>query len=172
MKLGGVKYSVIPSNLRSGLRNECIREHGSAGRYPQYPFRRPQLHGPDMILDPASLPDAAVGPGGPSPGKAHARDITTADLGPHDSRQPTTARAEQAGGKVFAALVKRRIGIADGAVVTAVGRYDGIGKVFGRSRPATGFSSDLNTLMELSPFNYDKVSAIAAPDVEIGRAHV
>jgi ATP phosphoribosyltransferase regulatory subunit len=30
------------------------------------------------------------------------------------------------------------------------GRYDGIGKVFGRDRPATGFSTDLKTLMRLS----------------------
>lgn len=37
-----------------------------------------------------------------------------------------------------------------GEEIARGGRYDGIGKVFGRSRPATGFSADLSTLMDLS----------------------
>jgi len=37
-----------------------------------------------------------------------------------------------------------------GEEIARGGRYDGIGKVFGRSRPATGFSADLSTLMNLS----------------------
>ncbi len=37
-----------------------------------------------------------------------------------------------------------------GEEIARGGRYDGIGEVFGRSRPATGFSADLSTLMDLS----------------------
>ena len=37
-----------------------------------------------------------------------------------------------------------------GACIAQGGRYDGIGKAFGNSRPAIGFSTDLRTLAELS----------------------
>jgi ATP phosphoribosyltransferase regulatory subunit len=47
-------------------------------------------------------------------------------------------------GAVFAAFVADR-----GQEIARGGRYDEIGKVFGRARPATGFSTDLRTLMQL-----------------------
>jgi ATP phosphoribosyltransferase regulatory subunit len=47
-------------------------------------------------------------------------------------------------GAVFAAFVPGH-----GEEVARGGRYDQIGRVFGRSRPATGFSADLKTLMAL-----------------------
>jgi ATP phosphoribosyltransferase regulatory subunit len=43
------------------------------------------------------------------------------------------------------------------------GRYDEIGKVFGRARPATGFSGDLKVLAELSADHADRRGAILAP---------
>lgn len=48
-------------------------------------------------------------------------------------------------GVVFAAFVP-----GCGQEVARGGRYDQIGEVFGRARPATGFSADLRTLMALS----------------------
>ncbi|QYZ65101.1 MAG: ATP phosphoribosyltransferase regulatory subunit [Gammaproteobacteria bacterium (ex Lamellibrachia satsuma)] len=45
-------------------------------------------------------------------------------------------------GVVFAAFAPER-----GKEIARGGRYDHIGKVFGRARPATGFSTDLKTLM-------------------------
>jgi ATP phosphoribosyltransferase regulatory subunit len=42
-----------------------------------------------------------------------------------------------------------------GQAVAQGGRYDGIGKLFGRSRPATGFSTDLDHLVSLSGINKD-----------------
>lgn len=62
-------------------------------------------------------------------------------------------------GVVFAAFVPGQ-----GQEVARGGRYDEIGKVFGRARPATGFSADLKTLMRLGsvePLSLD--SAILAP---------
>ena len=47
-------------------------------------------------------------------------------------------------GVVFAAFVP-----GEGQEVARGGRYDEIGEVFGRARPATGFSADLKTLMRL-----------------------
>ncbi|QKT04701.1 ATP phosphoribosyltransferase regulatory subunit [Ectothiorhodospiraceae bacterium 2226] len=49
-------------------------------------------------------------------------------------------------GAVFAAFVP---GV--GQAVAQGGRYDDIGKVFGRARPATGFSADLKTLLQAAP---------------------
>lgn len=48
-------------------------------------------------------------------------------------------------GVVFAAFVEGY-----GRELARGGRYDGIGKAFGRSRPATGFSADLKTLARLA----------------------
>ena len=50
-------------------------------------------------------------------------------------------------GVVFAAFVP-----GEGQEVARGGRYDQIGEVFGRARPATGFSADLKTLMRLGSF--------------------
>jgi ATP phosphoribosyltransferase regulatory subunit len=47
-------------------------------------------------------------------------------------------------GLVFAGFVPGH-----GQAVAQGGRYDDIGRVFGRARPATGFSADLKTLMDL-----------------------
>jgi ATP phosphoribosyltransferase regulatory subunit len=48
-------------------------------------------------------------------------------------------------GVVFAAFVPGH-----GQELARGGRYDALGAVFGRSRPATGFSADLKTLVKLS----------------------
>jgi ATP phosphoribosyltransferase regulatory subunit len=62
-------------------------------------------------------------------------------------------------GVVFAVFVPGR-----GQEIARGGRYDAIGQVFGQARPATGFSTDLRTLMDLSPRDFDAPrSAILAP---------
>ncbi|MEJ2436329.1 MAG: DUF4381 family protein, partial [Pseudolabrys sp.] len=66
-------------------------------------------------------------------------------------------------GVVFAAFVPGH-----GQEVARGGRYDEIGSVFGRARPATGFSADLKTLIELSyrlP-SYEEAERIFAPAVD------
>ncbi|MBV1881992.1 MAG: ATP phosphoribosyltransferase regulatory subunit [Pseudomonadales bacterium] len=45
------------------------------------------------------------------------------------------------------------------------GRYDHIGEVFGRARPATGFSTDLLKLSKLADLSLDSIDAIFAPSV-------
>ncbi|MBL3599430.1 MAG: ATP phosphoribosyltransferase regulatory subunit [gamma proteobacterium endosymbiont of Lamellibrachia anaximandri] len=63
-------------------------------------------------------------------------------------------------GVVFAAFVPER-----GKEIARGGRYDDIGKVFGRARPATGFSTDLKTLMLMANQEKDILDepAIFAP---------
>ena len=50
-----------------------------------------------------------------------------------------------------------------GRAVAKGGRYDGIGRSFGRDRPATGFSADLRQLLKLLPTEVPPVPGILAP---------
>jgi ATP phosphoribosyltransferase regulatory subunit len=61
-------------------------------------------------------------------------------------------------GLVFSAFVP-----GFGQPVARGGRYDHTGEVFGRSRPATGFSSDLKVLAALTVSDWSAVSGILAP---------
>jgi len=61
-------------------------------------------------------------------------------------------------GAVFAAYAPGR-----GQAIAVGGRYDGIGKAFGQARPATGFSTDLRTLVALAAETPPPVTAIFAP---------
>lgn len=62
-------------------------------------------------------------------------------------------------GMVFAVFVP-----GCGQEIARGGRYDAIGEVFGRARPATGFSTDLKTLMNISQRDFaGPQSAILAP---------
>ena len=68
---------------------------------------------------------------------------------------------------VFAAFVPEV-----GREIARGGRYDNIGEVFGRARPATGFSADLKVLSSLSKENQQKIKQekILAPnedDIEL-----
>jgi ATP phosphoribosyltransferase regulatory subunit len=66
-------------------------------------------------------------------------------------------------GVVFAAFVPNL-----GREIARGGRYDNIGKTFGRARPATGFSADLKLLASLGKVCYqpEASTAIFAPCVE------
>ncbi len=65
-------------------------------------------------------------------------------------------------GVVFAAFVPQL-----GQAIARGGRYDDIGKVFGRARAATGFSTDLKILNQLSKKQFPLPEKIFAPlDVE------
>lgn len=64
-------------------------------------------------------------------------------------------------GIVFAAYVPGH-----GQALANGGRYNGVGEVFGRSRPATGFATDLKALMSLLPAEAAGPGAISMPDVD------
>ncbi|MDH5547124.1 MAG: ATP phosphoribosyltransferase regulatory subunit [Gammaproteobacteria bacterium] len=56
-----------------------------------------------------------------------------------------------------------------GQAIAVGGRYDGIGEVFGRHRPATGFSLDLTAIMGLDENIADKRSGVFAPSSDDAR---
>jgi ATP phosphoribosyltransferase regulatory subunit len=62
-------------------------------------------------------------------------------------------------GMVFAAYAPGH-----GQALANGGRYNDVGKVFGRARPATGFATDLKALMALAPAAADEPGAVSAPD--------
>ncbi len=64
-------------------------------------------------------------------------------------------------GIVFAAYVP-----GCGQALANGGRYNDVGAVFGRSRPATGFATDLKALMALLPATLRGASAISMPDAD------
>jgi len=65
-------------------------------------------------------------------------------------------------GMVFAAFIPGY-----GQEIARGGRYDDIGKIFGRARPATGFSADLKTLINLSSgLSAVNTMAILAPAID------
>ncbi|MDX5152003.1 MAG: ATP phosphoribosyltransferase regulatory subunit, partial [Acidiferrobacterales bacterium] len=61
-------------------------------------------------------------------------------------------------GAVFSAFIPGH-----GRAIAKGGRYDGIGRAFGRDRPATGFSADLKQLLELSGLEVTFRPGILAP---------
>ncbi len=63
-------------------------------------------------------------------------------------------------GIVFAAYTP-----AHGRAVAKGGRYDHIGEVFGRARPASGFDSDLKVLAKLSTKKFTRKAGIVAPNL-------
>lgn len=64
-------------------------------------------------------------------------------------------------GLVFAAYVP-----GFGNAIARGGRYNNIGEVFGRSRPATGFSTDLKTLVSLADIKVEKAKRVLVPVAE------
>ena len=52
-----------------------------------------------------------------------------------------------------------------GRAISKGGRYDHIGEVFGRARPATGFDADLKVLTKLSSRTFDEKQGIIAPNI-------
>ena len=61
-------------------------------------------------------------------------------------------------GVVFAAYVPEH-----GQAIAKGGRYDGVGRMFGRARPATGFSTDLKALLDFKPCDVESRAIIFAP---------
>ncbi|MDH3993217.1 MAG: ATP phosphoribosyltransferase regulatory subunit, partial [Gammaproteobacteria bacterium] len=64
-------------------------------------------------------------------------------------------------GIVFAAYVPGH-----GQALANGGRYDDVGKVYGRARPATGFATDLKALLDLLPVEAAGQGAISMPDAD------
>lgn len=64
-------------------------------------------------------------------------------------------------GLVFAAYVA-----GSGQALANGGRYNDVGAVFGRARPATGFATDLKALVALMPAQRASVGAISVPDAD------
>ncbi len=69
-------------------------------------------------------------------------------------------------GVLFAAYVPQR-----GEAVAAGGRYDNVGEVFGRARPATGFSGDLKNLVSGTGRSSYPPPAIFAPSTDSIELH-
>lgn len=71
--------------------------------------------------------------------------------------------AELRGYRYYTGVVYSVFVTGHGQAVAQGGRYDGIGKAFGRERAATGFSADLRRLLKILPSNTPPRAGIHAP---------
>ena len=124
--------------------------------------RLPTLHGGHEVLDQASSLLVALDPGihealqqlrtidaaleGRFPGQSRYFDLC--ELGGYDYHN----------GVIFSACAPGH-----GEAIAKGGRYDNIGAVFGRARPATGFDADLKTLLNLGQRDFTSRECIYAP---------
>jgi ATP phosphoribosyltransferase regulatory subunit len=122
-----------------------------------------ELHGDVSVLDRArELFSSTVPSALPAIDTLH--DVAKALLRQHPGLDVYFDLAELRGyhyhtGVVFAAYVP-----GCGQALANGGRYNDVGKVFGRARPATGFATDLKALMTLLPVAAIATGAISAPD--------
>lgn len=130
--------------------------------YSQLLLALAELHGGPEVLDEADQRLAAAGEG-VREALAMLRRLVTALRQQWPALPIHVDLAELRGyhyhtGVVFAAYVPGQ-----GQAVAQGGRYDEIGQVFGRARPATGFSADLVTLLRLGSAPESENAGIYAP---------
>lgn len=120
------------------------------------------LHGGVEVLDRA---EALLLPHCPAVGAALAmlRDVTTALVAHRPDVPLHIDLAELRGYHYHTGLLFSAYVAGQGSAVAQGGRYDEIGQVFGRARPATGFSTDLVNLLWLGANAHTPAPAIYAP---------
>ncbi len=132
-------------------------------------YELPRLHGDFAALDDAAKVLAAA-PDGVTAALEELRALGAALLARHADLELCFDLSELRGyhyhtGVVFAAYLQ-----GESEAVAKGGRYDDIGAVFGRARPATGFSANLRRLAEFRPLP-QPVPSIHAPldgDAQLG----
>jgi ATP phosphoribosyltransferase regulatory subunit len=159
--LDGAREAELFEMLQRKARPELEAALATSGLPPEQAARLlalVDLNGGDEVLDAAREQLAGAGPGidaalASLAGIAGALRRERPDLKLHfDLAELRGYRYHT--GVVFAALVPGH-----GEAVARGGRYDDVGRFFGRARPATGFSADLRTLVQLG-----SAQATAAPE--------
>jgi ATP phosphoribosyltransferase regulatory subunit len=122
----------------------------------------PTLHGPIEVLDQAKAMLSAIDPS-MEIALQQLRDIAEAVTNAFPQQSLYFDLCELGGyeyhtGAIFSAYVAGY-----GEAIAKGGRYDAIGEVFGRARPATGFDADLKTLLALSSREFPAPRRIFSP---------
>jgi ATP phosphoribosyltransferase regulatory subunit len=104
---------------------------------------------------------------GAGPGVASALDnlgaVADAVAESHPALERYFDLAELRGYRYYTGVVYAVFLPGQGQALAQGGRYDGIGKAFGRERAATGFSADLRRLVKLLPEDGATCSGVLAP---------
>jgi ATP phosphoribosyltransferase regulatory subunit len=128
--------------------NDLLAEWGLSDSLSRALSSLPQLNGGDEVLDEARICfagfDRVLEAVDGLQQLANDLAISWPDVSIHFDLAELRGYRYQTG-VVFAAFIPGH-----GQEVARGGRYDEIGKIFGRARPATGFSADLKVLIELS----------------------
>lgn len=83
-----------------------------------------------------------------------------------DRLSPFFDLCELGGYEYHTGVIFSAYGADHGEAIAKGGRYDALGEVFGRARPATGFDADLKTLLNLSKRRFPTAARIYAPAVQ------
>ena len=143
----------LESELFRALQSKDVPALARAGRAARCQLRAallllPELYGGAEILQAARAAAARLSrdrPGADRPGDACARSALTVVSGAslRSGRAARLSLSQRRG--------VRRLYAGHPNAIALGGRYDEVGKAFGRARPATGFSMDLRELVGLAP---------------------
>ena len=122
----------------------------------------PKLSGDESILDTAEQV-LSKAPGSVKKDIAQLRLLSKALKARYPQQPLYFDLSEIRGYEYHTGLVFAAYAPGSGSSIAKGGRYDGIGEAFGYSRAATGFDSDLKTLLNLSKRNFSAVEKILAP---------
>jgi len=127
--------------------SECLEKHDVKPAYRQYFLDLAELNGDQNVLNQArdqfSTVDSRID---------KALDYLEAvaeSIGDKSNIELCFDLGELSGYHYHSGLVYAAYVPGQGRELARGGRYDGIGKAFGRARPATGFSADLESLLEV-----------------------
>ncbi len=147
-------YGEVDRLLAAGVDDGALREMLK---------RLVRLSGGEEALEQAQ----AAFSGAPAPVKAELEELLAIDEGVR-KRVPAVPLSydlcELRGYQYHTGIVFAAYTPGYGRAVAKGGRYDNIGEVFGRARPATGFDSDLKTLARLTGRKFHRQPGILAPD--------
>ncbi|MAM70424.1 MAG: ATP phosphoribosyltransferase regulatory subunit [Gammaproteobacteria bacterium] len=154
-------FSALQSKSEKDI-DDLLSSHNTNGGLLAMLKALPKLSGNEKVLDEAEkvLKDA---PGTVKDDIEQLRQLNKAILSRYPGQSLYFDLSELRGyeyhtGVVFAAYLE-----GFGTSVAKGGRYDDIGKCFGRSRPATGFDSDLKRLLSLGSRQFNDVEKVLAP---------
>lgn len=145
--------------------NECLEKHDVNHAYRQFFLDLVALNGNHEVLKQARARFSGVDP---RIDKALDYLETVAEaIGDKANIELCFDLGELSGYHYHSGLVYAAYVPGQGRELARGGRYDGIGKAFGRARPATGFSADLESLLEVgSRAELSKSVRVYAPAID------
>jgi len=154
-------FSALQSKSEKDI-DDLLHEHNSNGGLLAMLKALPKLSGDVSVLDEAEKV-LSQAPGTVKEDIAQLRQLNEALQLRYPQQSLYFDLSELRGYEYHTGVVFAAYTAGFGTSVAKGGRYDDIGKGFGRSRPATGFDSDLKNLLALGSRQFHSVEKVMAP---------